>query len=298
MTGPRPAAQVVDLTEINDLINTRAVTWSDVAFAGLAFLVGLGLAWVLRRVVRKGMARFPKIPEYVVQLVVKATGWLVVLIAGVYALSLLGVDLGPVVILLVIIALVLFFAGRSLLDNFAAGLVLQAGSLFDVGDQVAIGDEAGTVAEIHGRAVLVETVDGRQVHIPNRKVLTDVVVNLTRNQRRRTTIEVGVEYGTDLDAAARALLDAVGGCERAFADPPPEAFLAEYGDSSIDFDLRFWHEPTIWGQHAAVDEVIRAVNRVFGERGIVIAFPQRVIWYGTRPDPEAAGAGDPRHSVG
>jgi small-conductance mechanosensitive channel len=146
--------------------------------------------------------------------------------------------------------------------------------------------------------VWIDTVDVRQVHIPNRKVLNDVVVNLTRNGRRRTTIEVGVEYGTDLDAAARALLDAVGGCERALTNPPSEAFVAEYGDSSIDFDLRFWHEPTIWEQHAAVDEVIRSVNRVFGERGIVIAFPQRVIWYGDRADTEAAGADGASHSVG
>ena len=298
MTVPRLAAQVVDLTEINDLINTRSVTWGDIAFAGLAFVIGLGLAWLLRRVVRRAMARVPKIPEYVVQLVVKATGWLVVLIAAVYALSLLGVDLGPVVILLLIIALVVFFAGRSLMDNFAAGLVLQAGTLLDVGDQVTIGDESGTVAEIHGRAVRIDTVDGRQVHIPNRNVLENVVVNLTRNGRRRTTIEVGVEYGTDLEAAAGALLEAVGGCGRVLADPPPEAFLAEYGDSSIDFDLRVWHEPTIWEEHAAVDEVIRAVDRVFGERGIVIAFPQRVIWYGDQADAQSAEAGGRGRSVG
>ena len=77
-----------------------------------------------------------------------------------------------------------------------------------------------------------------------------------------------------------ALLDAVGSCERAFADPPPEAFVEEFGDSSIDFDVRFWHRPEIWEQHAAIDQVTRAIDRVFGERGIVIAFPQRVLWNG------------------
>ena len=51
-------AQVVDLTEINDLINTRAVTWGDIAFAGLAVGLGLGLAWLLRRAVRKALAQY------------------------------------------------------------------------------------------------------------------------------------------------------------------------------------------------------------------------------------------------
>jgi len=280
------AAQIVDLSEINDLINTRAVTWWDLVWAAVVFLGGLAVAWVVRRIVARALKGVSAVPEYAAQLVVKMSGWLVMLGATVYALSLLGVDLGPVVLIMLFAFVIIFFAGRRLMENFSAGLVLQAGVLFDVGDQISIVDcsgavaGSGTVAEIHGRAVIIETPDGEQVHVPNGKVLDDIVINLTRLGKRRSTIEVGVEYGTDLAAAGEALLDAVGSCERALTDPPPEAFVEEFGDSSIDFDVRFWHRPEIWEQHAAIDQISRAIDRVFGERGIVIAFPQRVLWNG------------------
>jgi small-conductance mechanosensitive channel len=287
------SAQVIDISELNDLINTKAVTWWDVVWAGVVLLAGLGTAWVVRRIVRHALDRVPSVPEYARQLVVKMAGWLVILAAVVYALSLLGVDLGPIMMIMLFAFVLIFFAGRRLMDNFSAGLVLQAGTLFDVGDQVSIGTDSGTVAEIHGRAVIIETPDGKQVHVPNGKVLDDVVINLTRLGRRRSTIEVGVEYGTDLASAGAAMLEAVGSCARALADPPPEAFVEEYDDSSIDFDVRFWHDPGIWEQDAAIDEVARAIDRVFRERGIVIAFPQRVLWSGTDAPPRRHHADEP-----
>jgi small-conductance mechanosensitive channel len=286
-------AQIIDISEINDLINTKAVTWWDVVWAGLVLLAGLGTAWVVRRIVRHALDRVPTVPEYARQLVVKMSGWLVILAAVVYALSLLGVDLGPIMMIMLFAFVIIFFAGRRLMDNFSAGLVLQAGTLFDVGDEVSIGADSGAVTEIHGRAVIIETADGKQVHIPNGKVLDDVVINLTRLGKRRSTIEVGVEYGTDLAAAGTAMLEAVTSCDRALDDPPPEAFVEEYDDSSIEFDVRFWHSPGIWEQAAAIDEVARAIDRVFRERGIVIAFPQRVLWSGTDTPPRRPHADEP-----
>ena len=226
--------------------------------------------------------------------ITKVTGWAIVLLAFVYALSIVGFDTAPIVLALVVIGIILFLSGRSLAENFGAGLVLQTRAPFEMGDQITSVDYTGTVLEITARTVLLETIDGRRVHIPNGTVLGNPIVNLTTLGARRTTVEVGLAYGTDLDSARGAMLETVRGVGGVLADPAPDVLVRSFDDSAITFHVRYWHEPTIGNERLVTDEVIRAVDQTVKAHGMTIAFPQRTLWWGTgsaeddRPQ-EAAG---------
>jgi small-conductance mechanosensitive channel len=130
---------------------------------------------------------------------------------------------------------------------------------------------------------VIETIDGENIHIPNKTVIDSPVVNLTDLGSRRSTLEVGVAYGTDLDHAKQVLEEAATACELTHSEPPPEALVSEFGDNAIEFQLRFWHDPLVLDGYRAVDGVARSVARVLARHGIVIAFPQRTLWWG-EPD--------------
>src|SRR5439155_24298877 len=108
-------------------------------------------------------------------------------------------------------------------------------------------------------------------------VLDNPIINLTVRGRRRTTLPVGLAFDTDLAKARELLLDVVGTVDGVHAHPPPEAWVEEFGDSSINVAVRFWHAPdgpTMWRVRS--DGAV-AVKQALGDAGIDMPFPQRVV---------------------
>jgi len=270
--------------QLEDFVNADELTFWDFVWASVVILGAFFLSRLARRLIRRVLRRFPQITDEHAFLIARATGWVIIFTGFIYAVSILGIDIGPALMIMIVIGIVIFFAGRRLMDNFSSGLVLQGTPMFAVEDQIVTESGTGTVLEITGRTVVIETVDGEKVHIPNKTVIDNPVVNLTELGSRRSTLGVGVAYGTDLDRAKRVLEETAAACELAHDDPPPEALVSEFGDSAVEFQLLFWHDPLVLDQYRATDGVARAVARALKQHGIVIAFPQSTLWWG---DPDS-----------
>lgn len=267
-------------SDVEKIIDTQSLTVWDFVWAFLVVLGSFFVARFVRRLLRRFLTRFPDLSTEGALLIARSVGWLIILIGVVYALIILHVDMGPALVVITILAVVLFFAARGIVENFGAGLVLQGSPMFAVGDQIVTSAGTGIVKEVAGRTVRIETLDGEHVFIPNAVVIVEPITNLTALGSRRSRFEVGVAYGTDLDLAGRVLEAAAEGCGTTHPDPPPEALLREMGDHAIEFDLLFWHDPGILESQRAVDAVGRSIGRAFAENGITIAFPQRTLWWG------------------
>ena len=278
-------AQVGIPGDLDQVLDTEAITVWDFVWAIVIVALSLLIAALTRRLVGRALRKFPDLPQNYKLLMASASGWFVIVVGVIYALGVLGVDLGPALIGLLLIAGVVFFAGRGLLENFSAGLVLQGTTMFVVGDQIETAAGTGTVLEITGRTLTIRTGDGKELNVPNSTVVNEPLTNLTKEGQRRSSLEVGVAYGTDLEEAKAALQTAAAGCELVITEPGPEALVAGFGNNAIEFELRFWHQPTIIEQRRAVDAVARAVALELAERDIVIAFPQRALWWGDGQEP-------------
>jgi small conductance mechanosensitive channel len=208
---------------------------------------------------------------------------------AILALTVLGIDMVPALMIFIVFGVVFFIVGKGLMSNFSAGLVIQGTPMSFVGDQVTTSAGTGTITLITGRTVVIGTEDGTEIHVPNRLIINDPVTNLTHLGSRRSTLAVGVEYGTDLDEAKQLIESAVDGCEETHADPPAESLVAEFAANAITFEVYFWHDPTIIGGIRSVDAAARAIAGVFAEHGVVIALPQRVLHRdgGQSVEPEA-----------
>jgi small conductance mechanosensitive channel len=266
--------------DLQNLIDTASLNVWDFVWAFLVLLGSFLAARLVRRFLRDSLRRIPDLSTEGALLIARAVGWVIILIGVVYALIILHVDMGPALVVMIILAIVLFFAARGIVENFGAGLVLQGSPMFAVGDQITTSAGTGVVTEVAGRTVRIETLDGERVFIPNTALIVEPITNLTALGRRRSTFEVGVAYGTDLDLASRVLEAAAAGCETTRADPPPEALVAKMGDNAIEFAVLFWHDPGVLESQRAVDAVGRAIASAFADNGITIAFPQRTLWWG------------------
>ena len=272
--------------ELEDFLGADDVTARNIGLALIVVLFSILLAGVARRLIKWLLRKIPQLREGIPDLVGRATGWLIILSGGVVALTVLGIEMVPALMMFLVFGVVFFIVGKGLVSNFSAGLVIQGTPMFFVGDQIETSAGTGTITFITGRTVVIQTEDGNEIHVPNRLIINDPVTNLTHLGSRRSTLVVGVEYGTDLDSAKQLIESTVDSCEETHTDPPAEALVAAFGADAIRFDVLFWHEPTIIDGMRSVDSVARAIATAFAERGVVIALPQRVLHWDGEPSTE------------
>lgn len=201
--------------------------------------------------------------------------------AGVFiALGILNLD-GVVTSLLAgagIVGLAMGFAFQDIAANFISGVLLAIRAPFRVGDLIQTNDFLGTVKEVNLRATFIDTFQGQRVIIPNAAVYQNPLTNYTTNHHRRVDVSCGVGYGDDLDLAERVAKEAVEGIEGRETSRDIELFYTEFGDSSINFTLRFWLSDTNQKPYlAAQSDAIKRIKTAFDEAGVTIPFPIRTL---------------------
>lgn len=263
------------LEDLEGTINAGQLTLFEVIAAIVIVIIFVFLARFARRRIRSYLSEQEQVEGYVPALVSRVAGWCVLIVGVILALAVLGVDMAPVVLVLLLIGGLLLMSGKGILENFAAGLILQTRGPFHVGDRIEARGYVGTVRAINARAVVVDTGDRRTVHVPNTEVLENPIVNYTEHPERRSDLEVGVAYDTDLTEARRLLVDAAKSVDGVHRDPPPRAYIDAFGDSAVNLVVQFWHAD---GRRVAVrDRVAAAAKNALDEARIDMPFPQRVV---------------------
>lgn len=248
----------------------------DYGQAAVVLLAALVIARIARVVIRRLFARSPA-DDFLGDLFGRIASYVIVSIGLIYALEGLGVAIAPLLGALGIAGIAIAFALQDILENFVAGIMLQLRRPFTAGDEIESGDHEGTVVAVDARTVTVLTPGGETIRLPSAEVIKNPIINHTANGQRRTTVDVGVAYDTDLDQAAQIAIDAASAVAGVAADPAPEALVHTFGPSSIDIAIRFWHAPSIAARWRTRDEVARSVARSFEANSISIPFPQRVV---------------------
>jgi small-conductance mechanosensitive channel len=252
------------------------LTPADWIKAGAVFAVGLVAAGLLRRAIRRRLHQEDFQPA--TSLVVgRFLAFAVTLVAFFLALSLLGIRLGPAIGAIGIGGIAVALAAQTMLADLIAAVLLQIRRPFRRGDQIESNDHDGRVEEINFRTVILRSFDGQRLYLPASKVLNAPIVNYTQLGRRRSKLPVGVAYDTDLEAAIGVLHETLTRVDGVQRRPAPEVVVTEFGESSINLDLLYWHEPDNATTRRVRSAVAVAVKRALDGAGMEIPFPQRVL---------------------
>lgn len=165
---------------------------------------------------------------------------------------------------------------QGTLANLAAGVVILFNRPFTLGDVVSVAGKTGLIHEIGLFATVLQLFDGGRLMVPNSQITGNAVENHTATGRRRITINIGVEYGTDLQQAKDALIRAVESVDEVLEDPAYTIIFMAFGDSSLDWEVRVWCLPENFG---IMQENVRfAIYRELNAADIGIPFPQLTLW--------------------
>lgn len=293
-TVPDPSENpILDADALAEAVNPQDSALLDWSVALATIVVGVLVAVAAKRVIGRLFRRSPLDNDHAEVLLARLVQAIIIMIALIYALGAVGVRISPLLGALGIGGIALALAVQPALLNLFSGLLIHVHRPLRIGEEIKSGDIRGTVLDVTSRAVIIRTFAGETTYIPNSVVVDREIVNYVRQGRRRTTLTVGVAYGTDLALARDVLEKAVINVEGVLKTPPVNVFASEFADSSINFEVDVWHDAAELALRQTRDRVIEAINDALAAADITIPFPQRTLWVGDgSADHDGRRAGD------
>ena len=169
------------------------------------------------------------------------------------------------------------FGAQNIINNFISGWILMWERPIRIGDFLEVDGARGSVETINTRSTRIRRIDGVHMLIPNSKLLENTVVNWTLiDNLTRTSVRVGVAYGSDCKLVARLIEQATQQQEDILTEPKPVVIFDDFGDNALMFESFFWVNATKERDLRVIRSQVRfTIDELFAEHDIVIAFPQR-----------------------
>ena len=219
-------------------------------------------------------------------LIVKVVQIVFYAIAFFAAVQALGIDLRGLAVLSGAIGVGLGFGLQKVVSNLVSGVIILLDKSIKPGDVISLGDTFGWIETLGARYASVVTRDGREYLIPNEDLITGQVVNWSHsNEFVRLDIYFGTSYNCDPHRVRALAIEAAQGVTRVLRSRAPVCHIVGFGDSSVDYILRFWISDPTGGLTNIRGNVYLALWDSFKANGITIPFPQREVrLLGDAPD--------------
>lgn len=204
-------------------------------------------------------------------------GYLILALGLLFGLQWMGMGIGVLAVFAGVIGIGVGFGLQNIASNFISGLIITFSKPIKVNDLIEVGDYIGIVKEISTRSTTIMTQDSRLVLIPNADILTTKVINWSEGAPYIWMhVGVGVAYGSPVQLAKELLLDIARRHPRVLRRPAPIVRFDNFGDSSLDFILRFAikNPAERWD---ICSDLRFEIDKLFQENDLEIPFPQRDI---------------------
>ena len=280
------AAAILGLTDnVVGFLDTTSFGFGE-EYTLLVFLKGIflfgGLLWGSRILGTFFEQRINNLDELTPSLRV-LTGKIVrialIVLAVMIGMSTLDIDLTALTLLSGAVGVGIGFGLQKVVSNFISGIIILMDQSIKPGDTITLGETFGWIRELRARFVSVVTRDGREFLIPNEDFITTQVINWSFSDRFvRLDVAFGVSFDANPHDVAKLAIDAAASVTRVSASgKPPVCWMTGFGESSLQFLLRFWIDDPQQGLTNVRGQVLLALWDSFKEHGISIPFPHREI---------------------
>lgn len=262
------------------LSSGAVITVSQLALAVLIVVLGLVLGRWLVKLLERAFARRKMNPN-AAQTIQRLVFYFILVLVFLTALAMLEIPIAALAFISGAVAIGIGFGAQNIINNLISGWILMSERPVRIGDFIEVDEHRGTVESIGNRSTLIRRTDGVHLLVPNSHMLERMVVNWTlRDLRIRTTVRVGVAYGSPVERVSELLYEAVGAQSEVLKDPAPLVVFEDFGDNALIFDTYFWADVAGEKELRSIRSDFRfRVDRLFRENDIVIAFPQRDVHF-------------------
>ena len=264
-----------DLAVTLDRWSAGQLGLSDVLAAGAVIAGAAVVAWIVRRVTKRLTRHWEGAAERASIVIGQLLSVAIYLFATVLVLEILGFSIGPVLILVLVAVLIVVFL-RPVVSNLSSGLLLQLGGSFGPGDVIETNGTLGVVDRSGTRTVEIVTSDGRTVHVPNRRVLAEQLINYSATGRRRSELTLHLAPGADLRNTCLRVAESLAGLTEILDDPPVEVVVDGFDGAHPLVDILFWHDCDLRAERIARDGVSCALADLI-DAGVLSLTPESIV---------------------
>ncbi|WP_150526698.1 mechanosensitive ion channel family protein [Roseibium sediminis] len=246
--------------------------------AAIFLMIAVWIAVIVGRFLDQQVQKSEELTPSIRVLIGKVVKIGLVLIAGAIALSSVGIDLTVLTVFSGAVGLGLGFGLQKVISNFISGIIILLDKSIKPGDTISLEGTFGWIRELRARFVSVVTRDGREYLIPNEDFITHRVINWSfSDDLVRLDVNFGVSYDADPHKVTELAIAAAKTVFRVHPSNAPVCWLTGFGDSSLDFVLRFWISDPQKGLTNIRGQVLLALWDTFKEHDIGIPYPHREI---------------------
>lgn len=258
-------------TLLKQLISMGVELGKSILLAIAIYIAGKFIIKLINKVVRQMLER--RGVDATIQSFLKSfVSILLNILLIITVISALGVNTTSFAALLASVGVAAGMALSGNLQNLAGGLIILLFKPFKVGDFIEAQGTMGTVKEIQIIHTILQTVDNKEIFLPNGSLSSGSITNYNKMGTRRVDFTVSVEYGTDVEKVLNALKSIADSDERILKDPAPFYALSALADSSVNFTFRVWvNSADYWGVYFDVN---KRIYEDFNRIGISFPFPQ------------------------
>ena len=243
----------------------------------LKFFISLCIVYLLSFTIGKlidtALKRNKKVSILLKQFIQVSVRRVIIIIGFIMSLTLIEIDVAPLLALIGAAGLVVGLALQGTLSNFASGMLILIYRPFDVGDIITTDGVSGTVHSMTLLSTSVRTFDNQHLIVPNNSIWGSTITNVTGSKTRRVDLVFGIGYGDDLEKAETIMRQIVDKHPMVLKSPETVIKVNELGNSSVNFVCRPWvktqnYRDVFW-------DITRQVKEEFTKQGVTIPFPQR-----------------------
>jgi len=241
-------------------------------------LLILAVFYIISKIIERGVQNVLKnkaIDPGVKGSIERFSRYLTVTVGVFVAVDTIGISLTSVAALGAVLMVGVGFGLQNIAQNFISGIIILLERPIKQGDIVVVGGVSGKVRDIRVRSTVIETRDDVAIIVPNSQFIAEQVINDSFSGHKiRKILKVGVAYGSDIKKVTDVLMKIAGEHEQILKDPGSRVLFMDFGNSSLDFELRFW-VTDLWSTEIILSDLRYAIDREFNKGGITIPFPQR-----------------------
>jgi small-conductance mechanosensitive channel len=270
-------AQIISFLSYEVLtISGQAITLGDLLMIPVLLIVGIVVTKSVVKLITKSLTNKNTDPNKI-HLLQRVFYIIAISVIAITTLELINVPITAFAFLSGAIAIGFGFGAQNIINNFISGWILMWERPIRIGDFLEVENSKGIVEKINTRSTRIRRVDGVHLLIPNSKLLENTVVNWTLVDRLvRTSVTVGVAYGSPAKKVAALIRQAADEQKEILQSPEPLVTFEDFGDNSLVFEVTYWIKSNVEGGLRVTRSNIRfRLDELFEENDIVVAFPQR-----------------------
>ncbi|MEZ5740355.1 MAG: mechanosensitive ion channel [Burkholderiaceae bacterium] len=258
-------------------IGSVRLSIADLLSGILIFVAVLAVTWMIQRLAENRLFPYMRVDPGVQHSFRTLIGYVGFVLAFVGAVGAIGFNLSSLAIVAGALSVGIGFGLQSIVNNFVSGLILLFERPIKIGDWVVMASGEGLVKKISVRSTEIETFDRASVIVPNSELISGTVTNLTHgNKMGRIIVPIGVSYNEDPEKVMRILEEIVAREPLVLRYPAPFINFANFGESSLDFEVRGFLRDVTNGLKARTALRV-AIFKRFRQEGIEIPFPHRTL---------------------